>query len=205
MGVDARIRKVQSETLDWIIGHFPGVGLDRRAEDFVSIFREVIPLGAKILDIGGGWGFYAEPLKRHLNCQVTILDVRKPGFSKAPVTIYEGDRMPFPDQSFDVSMLITVLHHVASPEKVLAEAKRVTRHLVLVVEDLYQSAIGRYWAILRDSIYNLEFVGHPRNFRRKEEWLTCFRKLGFRLEFEREISTSLLGIPIQNGCFALGC
>ncbi len=199
----AEIRKGQRRLLDWIVGHFPGIGLDRRAEDFVSIFKEFIPEAAQVLDIGGGWGFYAEPLKRSRNCEVTVLDVEAPRFRKAPVVVYGGEKMPFPDRSFDVSLLVTVLHHVKSPEAVLAEAKRVTRQIVIVVEDLYRNAIERFWTIVRDSFYNLEFVGHPRNFRTQEEWIQCFQTLGFQVEYQKEVGTSLLGIPILNGYFIL--
>lgn len=196
-------KRTQRRALDLIVGNFPGVGLERRAESFVSIFKEFVPSSSKVLDIGGGWGFYVEPLRRTLNCNVTVLDVVDPGFKKAPVVVYEGNRIPFPDRSFDVSLLITVLHHVLNPEKVLAEAKRVTRHAVIVVEDLYKTVLGRIWTILRDSFYTLEFVGHPRNFRKKEEWSQCFRQLGFRIEAEKEVYTRLLGIRILNGVFVL--
>lgn len=200
----AQIRTVQRQSLDWIVGHFPKVGLDRRAESLVSLFSEFIPPQARVLDIGGGWGFYVEPLRRLRDCEVTVLDVVEPKFRKAPVVTYEGERIPFPDQSFDVSLLVTVLHHVGFPEKVLAEAKRVTRGLVIVVEDLYHHGLGRWWTILRDTFYTLEFVGHPRQFRKREEWLECFKALGFQVRFDKEIHTSLLGVRILNGIFILG-
>jgi SAM-dependent methyltransferase len=156
-----------------------------------------------VLDIGGRWGFYAEPLRRLRGCEVTVLEVEEPRFSKVSVVTYGGERIPFPDGSFDVSLLVTVLHHVKVPEAVLAEAKRVTRGAVIVVEDLYRSAIGRLWTIVRDSLYNLEFFGHPRNFRTRGSWLGCFGKLGFEVVAEKEIVTSLLGLKILNGCFVL--
>lgn len=205
MEIKTQVQRFQRDTLDWIVGSFPAIGLDRRAEAFVSLFKEYIPFSADVLDIGGGWGYYAEPLERERKSKVTVLDVRKPQFHKAPVVTYDGDRFPFSDRSFDVSLLITVLHHVGSPEKVLQEARRVTRRFVIVVEDLYRSAMGRLWTIWRDMMYNLEFVGHPRQFKTKEEWFECFKQLGFRVESEQEVPTSLLGIPILNGCFVLNC
>ena len=203
MNAEAEIRKVQRQCLDWVVGHFPGVSLERRAEEFVSLFEEFIPPNAQILDIGGGWGFYVEPLERVRNCKVTVLDVVEPAFHKAPVLTYAGEKMPFPDKSFDVSLLVTMLHHVRFPEKLLAEAKRVTRRFVIVVEDLYRHAAGRVWTILRDTLFNFEFVGHPRQFRRREEWLECFSRLGLKKEFEKEIYTFLLGFRILNGIFVL--
>ena len=203
MSVETQIRTIQRRSLDWIVGHFPEVGLDRRAESFVSLFSEFIPPRAKVLDIGGSWGFYVEPLRRLRECEVTVLDVVEPKFRKAPVVTYEGDRIPFPDRSFDVGLLVTVLHHVRFPEKVLAEARRVSRRFVIVVEDLYHHGAGRLWTILRDTFYTLEFVGHPRQFRKKEEWRKCFESLGFRVSSEKEIYTSLFGIRILNGIFVL--
>lgn len=203
MSLQTRIQKAQRHCLDWVVGHCPGVGLDRRAEGFVDLFKEFIPPAAQVLDIGWGWGFYAEPLRRLRNCEVTVLDVVEPGFRKAPVVTYEGEKIPFPDRSFDVSLLMTVLHHVRSPEKVLAEARRVTRRFVVVAEDLYRHWAGRIWTILRDSLFTFEFVGHPRNFRRRQEWFQCFHRLGLKVEFEKEIYTSLLGIRILNGIFVL--
>ena len=204
MGSQNIIQKAQRSSLDWIVGHFPNVGLDQRAEGFISIFKEFIPPASRVLDIGGGWGFYVEPLKRLRDCEVTVLDVVEPRFRKAPVVVYGGEKMPFPDQSFDVSLLVTVLHHVPNPEKILAEAKRVTRRVVIVIEDLYRNAFGRIWTILRDTFYTLEFMGHPRNFRKREEWSQCFRRLGFQVKSEKEVTTSLLGIRILNGVFVLG-
>ncbi len=205
MSLETSIRKVQRQCLDWTVSRFPGIGLDRRAESFVDLFKDYIAPDSRVLDIGGGWGFYVEPLKRVRNCEVTVLDVVEPGFHKAPVVTYEGTRIPFSDQAFDVSLLITMLHHVPRPEKVLAEAKRVTRGFVIVVEDLYRHTAERWWAIVRDSLYNFEFVGHPRNFRDRSGWLECFHSLGFRSERELEVRTSLLGLPILNGVFILSC
>ena len=203
MGLKTRIREIQRQGLDWIVGHFSGIGLDERAESFVALFKAFIPQSAKVLDIGGGWGFYAGPLERIRGCKVTVLDVVEPGFRKVPVVTYEGDKIPFPDRSFEVSLLVTVLHHMPDPEKVLAEARRVTRGPVIVVEDLYHTSLGRFWTVLRDTLFNLEFVGHPRNFRSREGWRRTFQALGFKIDHEQKIYTWVLGIRILNGIFVL--
>lgn len=203
MSLQTRIREIQRQGLDWVVGRFPGIGLDQRAEGFVSLFKDFVPHSAKVLDIGGGWGFFAEPLERTRGCEVTVLDVVEPGFRKAPVVTYEGDQIPFPDRSFDVSLLVTVLHHTPYPEKVLAEAQRVTRRHVIVIEDLYNSSLGRFWTALRDTFFTLEFVGHPRNFRHREDWRRTFQGLGFKIDHEHEVYTWVLGIRILNGIFVL--
>ncbi len=194
------IRKIQRNVLDHTVRSNPRLGLDLRAENFVELFAPYLPSESRILDIGGGWGFYAEPLARRGH-QVTVLDVVKPGFQKAPVVVYEGGRMPFADKSFDASLLITVLHHIPNPEAVIREARRVTRKTLIVIEDIYQHSMGRWWTILRDMIYNFEFVGHPCQFKKAAEWIEVFKSEGFSLQSEHKIYTRLAGMRICNGLF----
>ena len=194
------LRKWQRGLLDFVVQSRPGLDLDKRAEGFVSLFEKHLEPGSRILDIGGGWGFYREPLTRRGH-NVMVLDVVKPGLQKAPLVIYPGGRMPFPDKSFDASLLITVMHHVPDLEPLLAEARRITRGLLIVVEDLYHHPLGRWWTILRDQVYNFEFLGHPRQFKKREEWLEFFEKRGYSLLEYREVYTWLSGLRILNGVF----
>jgi ubiquinone/menaquinone biosynthesis C-methylase UbiE len=196
----AEIRKGQRYLFDSIVRRCPNLGLDRRAEKFVTLFEHYLPRKSFILDIGGSWGFYAEPLAL-CGHHVTILDVVKPQFQKAPVVIYRGNHIPFRDKRFDASLLITVLHHMADPEAVIREAQRVTRKTVIVIEDLYHHALGRWWTVLRDRIYNFEFFGHPCRFKKAEEWVALFERLGFSLVEEKQMYTWLARLRILNGLF----
>ena len=198
--ITAKIRKWQHQLLAKAVGPNRNWGLDKRAEAFVQLFEKSLPAQSRILDIGGGWGFYADPLTRRGH-QVTVLDVVKPGFQKAPVILYEGKRVPFGEKSFDVSLLITMLHHVSEPELLIQEAKRVTRKMLIVVEDIYHHPLGRWWTILRDQLYNFEFFGHPRQFKKREEWIALFKQLGFSLLEERKVYTWIAGLRILNGIF----
>ncbi|HXV27843.1 MAG TPA: methyltransferase domain-containing protein [bacterium] len=197
--ISAAIRKWQRTLQDSFV-RVCSTGLEKRAELFVTHFEEHLPRDSKVLDIGGGWGFYAEPLAR-LGHHVTVLDVVKPGFQKVPVVVYPGKDLPFPDKSFDASLLITVLHHIADLDKVLSEARRVTRNTLIVVEDLYHHALGRYWTVLRDKIYNFEFWGHPCCFKKKDEWISLFQRHGFFLIEQKNVYTWLAGLRILNGLF----
>jgi len=198
-----KLRCAQRSILDWFVLNQPGLGLDRRAEFFVSHFDSWLSPNSRILDIGGGWGFYAEPLQTR-DHHVTVLDVINPALQHAPVVIYDGERIPFPDKSFDVSLLITVLHHIPDPVRVLKEARRVTRNHVIVIEDTFRSSLERWWTEFRDRMYNFEFLGHPNQFRSRQEWLDVFRRLDFEILETRELHTRLLGLRILNELFILG-
>ncbi len=201
------IRQWQRKILDFLVRYHPALGLEERAEGFVQLFENALPKESRILDIGGGWGFYHKPLRDRGHHHL-VVDVIKPGIQKCPVVIYDGQRLPFPDQSFDVSLFITVLHHIPDPEAVIREALRVTRERVIVVEDVYHHALGRWWTVLRDQILNVEFFGHPKKFKTGREWISLFENLGCPLKSHTNVSTWLSGFQILNGVFVFdvsGC
>jgi ubiquinone/menaquinone biosynthesis C-methylase UbiE len=180
------------------------VSLEKRAESITALFENQLPQKSRILDLGGGWGFYSEPLKKRGH-ETLVLDVVKPGYQKAPVVLYEGEKIPFADKSFDVTILVTMLHHVPDPEKLVREVRRVTKKKVIVVEDLYHHGLGRFWTICRDRMLNMEFMEHPHQFRKHEEWLEFFGKQGFKLAEFRKFYTWLAGFRILNGLYTWEC
>jgi len=196
------LQAFQRRILDGIVRHFAHRALEVRAEKMVRLFEKQIPRGSRILDLGGGWGFYAEPLKKggheHL-----VLDVVNPGYQKAPVVLYDGSKIPFPDESFDVTILVTMLHHVPDPQALFKEVRRVTRQQVIVVEDLYHHAVGRFWTICRDRLLNIEFATHPHQFRKDGAWREFFKAAGFEVSSFKSFYTWLSGFRILNGVYVL--
>jgi len=193
-----KIQSIQRNILDFLVRYHPGIDLEDRAEKFVRQFADYLLPHSKILDIGGGWGFYHEPLRCRGHHHV-VLDVIKPGVQKCPVVLYDGDQIPFEDESFDASLLITTLHHMSDPERVIREAVRVTRRTVIVIEDLYHHGPGKVWTKLRDQFFNVEFFGHAGQFKRKAEWQRIFESQGLHLIEEKEMYTWLSGLRILNG------
>jgi len=192
----------QRRILDGFVRWIAHGALESRAEKMVRLFEKDLAPGSRILDLGGGWGFYAEPLKKRGH-EHLVLDVVKPGYQKAPVVLYDGGRIPFPDQSFDAVILVTMLHHVPDTEALFREVYRVTRHRVIVVEDLYRHRLGRFWTIIRDRLLNVEFMAHPHQFRTNKGWREFFRRAGFEVSSFKGIYTWLAGLRILNGVYVL--
>jgi ubiquinone/menaquinone biosynthesis C-methylase UbiE len=192
----------QRRVLDGIVRHFAHGALEARAEKIVQLFENQIPRKSRILDLGGGWGFYAEPLKKRGH-EHLVLDVVSPGYQKSPVVLYDGFKIPFPDQSFDVTILMTMLHHVPDPQALFEEVRRVTRQQVVVVEDLYHHTVGRFWTICRDRLLNVEFTAHPHQFRKDGEWREFFKTAGFEISSFKSFYTWLSGLRILNGIYVL--
>jgi ubiquinone/menaquinone biosynthesis C-methylase UbiE len=99
-------------------------------------------LTGKILHVGNGLG-YASALIKEKNENVTSLDVEinPDTINKEDVILYEGERIPFGDASFDAVLCDYVIHHTPSPEKFIDELKRVIvpNGLLIVVEQTHEN------------------------------------------------------------------
>lgn len=148
-----------------------------RTEDIVGDLAPLLRKGERILDIGAGGCTVAAGL-RELGHDIHPVDIRDQSCvpSLRP-QLYDGERLPFTDQSFDVALLITVLHHIADPDQTLREAQRVAKRLI-IQEDLYNSTWQRYATYAMDSLLNLEFFGHPHTNRNDAGWRAAFARLG---------------------------
>lgn len=63
--------------------------------------------------------------------------------------VADGNRLPFPDQSFDLVLCNSVLHHLAEPEKLLTEiARLVSARGAILVRDLRRPGrFGHPWHV----------------------------------------------------------
>ena len=133
-----------------------------------------------ILDIGSGTCNVCEILSNK-GYKITPLDVQNLSFvnNMKPV-IYDGNKIPFNDNRFDKSLILTVLHHTPEPEKILYEAKRVSKKII-IIEDIYVNWLHKYVTYFFDSLLNLEFAGHPHTNKDDKQWKKTFEKLGLKL------------------------
>lgn len=155
---------------------FFGDVLERRIQ---AICTFVEP-NEKILDLGTGQGLLARKLKDR-GFEVTTADVvNKSYYPDIQPVIYDGEHLPFPDKSFDVCLLIAILHHANNEKAVLKEVARVAKKLV-VLEDTYKSRLQKYYVKYMDSIINKEFFGHPHHNKTDAQWRKLFEEYGLKL------------------------
>lgn len=151
-----------------------------RAKDIYSRLKPYLKKGDKILDIGAGSCQIAEILTKR-GFKTTLLDVKNlSSVSSINPIIYDGQYIPFKNNSFDVALLITVLHHTSNTEQVLSEAKRVSKRII-VIEDIYKTTFQKYLTFIMDSLANLEFINHPHSNKSDKEWKRLFKELGLKL------------------------
>ena len=105
------------------------------------------------------------------------------------LTLYDGKRLPFEDDSFDAVLLMFVLHHAEDAGAVLREARRVSRDRVIVLEDVTTSWWDRrmFRGFHRWLAWS-ERISYPHHEKGPAEWTQLAQSLGFR-----ETTTAMLG------------
>jgi hypothetical protein len=91
--------------------------------------------------------------------------------------------VPVPDRSFDVVLLLFALHHNAyeAQGKVVAEAVRLARRRIVVLEDTPMNRVDRVFNSMWDTVLNLRHgVPTPLTFRTVEEWREVFLEHGLQ-------------------------
>ncbi len=148
----------------------------KRAKTKNKLFNNYIPQNSNIVDIGTGSGQYSLMLK-NAGHTITSVDIKdRTNTNLITPILYDGKKLPFQNSSFDVSLLITVLHHCPEPEIVFKEALRVSKKRILILEDVYNNVVMKYLTWGMDRLVNLEFFGHPHTNKSEKDWETLFEK-----------------------------
>ena len=159
---------------------------------------EHVPQGSRILDIGSGSGRIGSLVAMRRNSEVVFCDpLREPDLHLRRKYSYvraSGCHLPFQDNAFDVSLIVTALHHIANPSIVLSEAKRVTQSRIIVIEDVYRNRAEKWITGFNDSLLNKEWFGHPHQNKRDREWMTIFKSLGMTLVVVKGFTEFYAGI-----------
>ncbi len=159
----------------------------------VKEFERFIEKGDSMLDIGAGGGWIGEYVRDLREAQVTLLDVENMNRTDLALKVYDGKNMPFPNSSFDVSMLVFVLHHCEYQIRVLSEAVRVSKKRLVIFEDTFRNPVEKFLCGLNDWISNSPFflanpfaMNMPFHYRQVAEWEDIFRKFSLRVIFKKE-------------------
>lgn len=150
------------------------------------IIREVVPYirpDSKVLDIGSGSGIIAYRIAKKLGVKITLVDVVDKRKVDLPLTPYDGRKLPFESKTFDVALLIFVLHHAEDPTIVLAEAKRVTRDKIIVYEDIItRNPFDMIDSFIHGFAFNKAWkLKNEATFKSEAEWRTIFKKLNLKI------------------------
>ena len=152
----------------------------------VAHIAPLLPPDASVLDVGSGDGFVAESVMR-ARPDVTISGVDplvRPG-ARIPVREFDGLSIPFPDRSFDATLIVDVLHHATDPQRLLAEAVRVTRDCLVIKDHRREGLLAGATLRFMDAIGNRRHgVSLPYNYLAPAQWAAAFADLGIAPDAE---------------------
>ena len=138
---------------------YPSRTIQKETRHTVSLIEPHLEGCQSVLDVGCGSGYVARELEQRFPGEVWTVDIGD--FRRAPTSrfsVFDGIRLPFEDKRFDLVLFSFVLHHVPDVFKplLLAEARRVARRRIFVLEDTPATLFDRFvsWR-------------HGRRFRRK--------------------------------------
>lgn len=154
----------------------------RRIRRLAHFFSELIPKNARVLDVGCGDGaasYALLALRPDLSVEgIDVVPRERPLIS---VEMYDGQRIPRPDNSCDVVLLSDVLHHTENPASVLREVSRVTSRYVLIKDHYRQGWAAQRRLRFMDWVGNARFgVALTYNYLNPEEWAAAWKEAGLR-------------------------
>ena len=154
----------------------------RRTRALVRHLSEVLPPEATVLDVGSGDGTVANLVMRSRpDLKLQGIDVLVRPNASIPVSAFDGRSIPFPDNSFDVVMLVDVLHHTEDPAVLLREAVRVARKGVAIKDHTLDTPGSGLRLRFMDWVGNARFgVNLPYNYWSTRRWSEAFESLGLR-------------------------
>lgn len=143
----------------------------------------------KVLDIGSGTCSICKILIKN-KYKVVPLDIENLSLlNEFKPIIYNGHNIPFKKNSFNVSIILTVLHHTTNPEMMIKEAMRVSQRII-IMEEIYNNAIHKYVTFFIDNLFNLKLISNAHGNRTDIEWKLLFKKLGLiirKVIYERRL------------------
>jgi ubiquinone/menaquinone biosynthesis C-methylase UbiE len=127
--------------------------MERRARQLIDQISTGLPSEGPLLDLGSGTGHCSAFLERELGLEVVTADVSDLHVVGRPPVLIADGVLPFEKESFTAALLFFMLGYPNDPAGVLAEAARVTRGPIILVQTLYSGPLGYTWHRIREFVW----------------------------------------------------
>jgi ubiquinone/menaquinone biosynthesis C-methylase UbiE len=129
--------------------------MERRARRLTAQVGAWLPAQGPVLDLGSGTGHVAARLQRERGLEVVTADVSDIHVVGPPPVLVGDGVLPFAESTFAAALLIFMLAYPSDPADLLAQAARVTRGPVIVVQTLHSNRLGYAWFRAREFFWSL--------------------------------------------------
>lgn len=156
----------------------------RRINVLADHISTLIPKNARVLDVGCGDGRLDRLLtERRTDLQIKGIDTLIRPETFIPVSVFDGKTLPFPDDAFDVVVLVDVLHHTEDPLILLAESARVALRFVIIKDHKRDGVLAESILRFMDWIGNARHgVALPYNYLSSDQWDEAFNQSNLKVE-----------------------
>lgn len=157
----------------------------RRVRVLAQHLTALIGKNTTILDVGCGDGqLAARILEERVDVRIKGIDVLARNQAYIPVDLFNGQTIPHSDHSFDIVMLVDVLHHTEDPMILLRESVRVARGQILIKDHLLDRILAGPTLRFMDCIGNARYgVSLPHNYWPERKWREAFQETGLNIAF----------------------
>lgn len=156
-----------------------------RAEFNFRSIQAQIPRDSRVLDVGAWSCYLGELLRDRMGCEVLSLDVINANKTDMPFQVFDGRTLPVDAGSFDVVLLLYVLHHATDDQPLLHEASRVLRErgCLLVAEDSVDGLWNRLLTVgFHGWLWLVTRMSCDGTFRTADQWLKRFSEAGLAVK-----------------------
>lgn len=127
--------------------------MERRARQLMESVGAWLPTEGPVLDVGSGTGHLSALLERELGLDVVAADVSDIHVVGRPPVLISDGAFPFEPRTFSAALLFFMLHYPSDPAGVLAEAARVTRGPIILVQSLHSGGVSYAWLRAREFLW----------------------------------------------------
>lgn len=191
--------------------------MERRARQLVEQVGAWLPSEGPVLDLGSGTGHLSSRLARDLGLEMVTADVSDIHVVGPPPVLIADDVLPFEEGRFSAALLFFMLAYPGDPAGVLAEAARVTRGPIIVVQSLHAGRLGYAWLRVREFLWTIvafhvskalgyvpptaKFTMNARRFYTARELQRDVMAAGLRIRSQRErpVLPLLPLLPLRTG------
>lgn len=167
---------------------------ERAAKKMCLDCTDFIEKGSKMLDLGCGSGIVGKEFQDFFQAEMIGVDIQDTRVVNLPFKIIDGENLPFNDNEFDITLINYVLHHARNPKRLIEEAKRVSKKII-IYENLPEGIFANFFCQIHLITFNLFF--QRRNptkyyFKTEREWEEIFKEMGIKVVFKKRVTHSPL-------------
>ena len=129
--------------------------MERRARQLMEQVGTWLPADGPVLDLGSGTGHLAARLERERGLEVVTADVSDIHVVGRPPVLIADGVLPFEAGTYKAALLVFMLAYPNDPAGVLAEAARVTRGPIILVQSLHSGRLGYACLRVREFLWTI--------------------------------------------------